>query len=144
MAIQSRVKAKLEAEGYQVVTTRTSDTYVDLTDRSRAANASESDIFVSIHINASGSSASQGIETYYYQPYAEYPSRINATYHANPIRLSMSDTLANAIQSSLINATGAQNQGVKRNLTLRSCVRQQHQQFSLNLVSCQILKKPLV
>ncbi|MEQ2693858.1 GBS Bsp-like repeat-containing protein [Streptococcus salivarius] len=105
LAIQSRVKAKLEAEGYQ---------YVDLTDRSRAANASESDIFVSIHINASGSSAAQGIETYYYQPYAEYPSRINATYHANPTRLSMSDTLANAIQSSLINATGAQNQGVKR------------------------------
>ena len=114
LAIQSRVKAKLEAEGYQVVTTRTSDTYVDLTDRSRAANASESDIFVSIHINASGSSAAQGIETYYYQPFAEYPSRINATYHANPTRLSMSDTLANAIQSSLINATGAQNQGVKR------------------------------
>ena len=49
MAIQSRVKAKLEAEGYQVVTTRTSDTYVDLTDRSRAANASESDIFINIH-----------------------------------------------------------------------------------------------
>ena len=114
LAIQSRVKAKLEAEGYQVVTTRTSDTYVDLADRSRAANASESDIFVSIHINASGSSAAQGIETYYYQPYAEYPSRINAAYHANPTRLSMSDTLANAIQSSLINATGAQNQGVKR------------------------------
>ena len=114
LAIQSRVKAKLESEGYQVVTTRTSDTYVDLTDRSRAANASESDIFVSIHINASGSSAAQGIETYYYQPYAEYPSRINATYHANPTRLSMSDTLSNAIQSSLINATGAQNQGVKR------------------------------
>ena len=114
LAIQSRVKAKLEAEGYQVVTTRTSDTYVDLTDRSRAANASESDIFVSIHINASGSSAAQGIETYYYQPYAEYPSRINETYHANPTRLSMSDTLANAIQSSLINVTGAQNQGVKR------------------------------
>ena len=114
LAIQSRVKAKLESEGYQVVTTRTSDTYVDLTNRSRAANASESDIFVSIHINASGSSAAQGIETYYYQPYAEYPSRINATYHANPTRLSMSDTLANAIQSSLINATGAQNQGVKR------------------------------
>ncbi|WP_455471558.1 N-acetylmuramoyl-L-alanine amidase [Streptococcus salivarius] len=114
LAIQSRVKAKLEAEGYQVVTTRTSDTYVDLTDRSRVANASESDIFVSIHINASGSSAAQGIETYYYQPYAEYPSRINATYHANSTRLSMSDTLANAIQSSLINATGAQNQGVKR------------------------------
>ena len=114
LAIQSRVKAKLESEGYQVVTTRTSDTYVDLTNRSRAVNASESDIFVSIHINASGSSAAQGIETYYYQPYAEYPSCINATYHANPTRLSMSDTLANAIQSSLINATGAQNQGVKR------------------------------
>ncbi|WP_461249705.1 N-acetylmuramoyl-L-alanine amidase [Streptococcus parasalivarius] len=114
LAIKSRVKAKLESEGYQVVTTRTSDTYVDLTDRSRAANASESDIFVSIHINASGSSAAQGIETYYYQPYAEYPSRINATYHANPTRLSMSDTLANVIQSSLINATGAKNQGVKR------------------------------
>ena len=114
LAIQSRVKAKLEAEGYQVVTTRTNDSFVDLTDRSRAANASESDIFVSIHINAAGSSDVQGIETYYYQPYAEYPSRINATYHANPTRLSMSDTLANAIQSSLINPTGAQNQGVKR------------------------------
>ena len=130
LAIQSRVKAKLEAEGYQVVTTRTSDTYVDLTDRSRAANASESDIFVSIHINASGSSAAQGIETYYYQPYAEYPSRINATYHANPTRLSMSDTLANAIQSSLINATGAQNQGVKRQTF--AVLRETTAQFSLN------------
>ena len=30
LAIQSRVKAKLEAEGYQVVTTRTSDTYCRL------------------------------------------------------------------------------------------------------------------
>ena len=139
LAIQSRVKAKLEAEGYQVVTTRTSDTYVDLTDRSRAANASESDIFVSIHINASGSSAAQGIETYYYQPYAEYPSRINATYHANPTRLSMSDTLANAIQSSLINATGAQNQGVKRQTF--AVLRETTAQFSLNLASCQILKK---
>ena len=82
----------------------------------------------------------QGIETYYYQPYAEYPSRINATYHANPTRLSMSDTLANAIQSSLINATGAQNQGVKRQ-TFAVLRETTARQSFLNLVSCQILKK---
>ncbi|MGT2906385.1 GBS Bsp-like repeat-containing protein [Streptococcus dentiloxodontae] len=115
LAMQNRLKSKLEAAGYTVITTRTSDAYVDLLERSRKANASESDIFISLHFNASSSSAAYGIETYYYQYYSEYQPSINGTYHNNATRLDMSSTLASAIQSNVVSVTGGKNNGVKRN-----------------------------
>lgn len=113
--MQNRVKAQLEAQGYQVVLTRTNDTFVDLLPRSKKANSSNADIFISIHFNASGSTAASGIETYYYQSYKEYPSSINGTYHNDSERLRLSSSLASAIQSQVISTTGAKNNGVKRN-----------------------------
>ncbi len=51
--------------------------------------------------------------------YAEYPSRIIKTYHVNRRLIEHEDT-GHAIQSSLVNATGAQNH-VKRVAPLWSC-----------------------
>lgn len=115
LSIQNLVKNKLQAAGYTVVTTRDTDQFVGLIERSAQANASDSDIFVSIHINAAGSSSANGIETYYYQYYPEYPSSINKTYHNNATRLSMSNNLAQKIQANLVANTGAKNNGVMRN-----------------------------
>ncbi|MGT2961258.1 N-acetylmuramoyl-L-alanine amidase [Streptococcus caballi] len=112
--VQKRVQAKLEAAGYTVITSRDTDTFVDLLDRSKKVNSTESDIFISIHFNAGASSAS-GIETYYYEYYPEYPSRINQTYHNNSERLTKSRILAEAIQAGTTTQTGARNNGVKRN-----------------------------
>ncbi|EKS22471.1 KxYKxGKxW signal peptide [Streptococcus urinalis FB127-CNA-2] len=114
LQIQKLVQSKLQALGYTVLATRQSDVFIDLLDRSKEVNATNADIFVSIHINASTSSAANGIETYYYQYYSDYPSQINDVFDENPERLAKSAILANAVQSALIANTGAQNNGVKR------------------------------
>jgi N-acetylmuramoyl-L-alanine amidase len=49
--IARRVRDGLKKQGVHVVMTRDSDQYMDITPRIRAANASKSDFFVSIHVN---------------------------------------------------------------------------------------------
>ncbi|HEL2058686.1 TPA: N-acetylmuramoyl-L-alanine amidase, partial [Streptococcus suis] len=115
MKIQELVKSKLEKAGYSVLYTRTDDTFVGLLDRSIKVNATNADLFISIHFNASPNASTNGIETYYYQYYSEYPSRINAELHNNEERVARSASLANAIQSNLVQQTGAANRGVLRN-----------------------------
>ena len=114
LAMQSLVKAKLERAGYRVVTTRDTDTHVDLLSRSTKVNASNADLFISIHFNASPHATAQGIETYYYQYYPEYQPAINKTYHNHQERLRRSALLAAAIQNATVQATYAQNNGVLR------------------------------
>ncbi|MEQ9811053.1 N-acetylmuramoyl-L-alanine amidase, partial [Streptococcus jiangjianxini] len=115
LRMQSLVRAKLERLGYRVITTRDTDSYLDLLPRSKKANQSLADLFVSIHFNASTSPSANGIETYYYQYYPEYQPAINKTYHENAERLKRSATLATAIQTAAIRATGAKDNGVLRN-----------------------------
>ncbi|NQG18798.1 YSIRK-type signal peptide-containing protein, partial [Streptococcus suis] len=114
LQIQNRVKSKLEAQGFRVELTRTADSSVGLLPRSEKANRTSSDIFVSIHFNASTSPSANGIETYYYQYFPEYPARINSQYHNDAQRINLSASLANSIQSNLITNTGARNGGVMR------------------------------
>jgi N-acetylmuramoyl-L-alanine amidase len=64
--IGQRLRAMLERDGFDVVVTREGDRTVALRDRAVLANASKSDIFVSIHVNAlEKHTESRGIETYY-------------------------------------------------------------------------------
>lgn len=55
----------LEANGLEVVYSRTRDTAVSLSERTRRANAARADLFVSVHVNASGDPRVSGVETYY-------------------------------------------------------------------------------
>ena len=67
--IGNRLRALLEREGFTVVTTREGDRTIPLRERARLANASQSDIFVSIHVNSIVKhTASRGVETYYLGP----------------------------------------------------------------------------
>ena len=80
MQIYRKLRAKLEELGYKVLTSRDSDVYVDfITERSRMVNKTNSDIFISIHFNATGSAYSKasGIQTYSYSDEPDYPSKIN-------------------------------------------------------------------
>ncbi len=113
--MQNRLKSKLEALGYSVVLTRSDDQFVDLLPRSEKANQSNADLFISIHYNAATAPTVSGVETYYYQYYAEYPAKINKAYHNNAERLRLSASLASNIQSSVVGTSGAKNNGVKRN-----------------------------
>ncbi|QCZ58112.1 N-acetylmuramoyl-L-alanine amidase [Streptococcus sp. 1643] len=114
MQIYRKLRAKLEELGYKVLTSRDSDVYVDfITERSRMVNKTNSDIFISIHFNATGSAYSKasGIQTYSYSDEPDYPSKINKNWHNHPDRISESKRLAAAIHSSLLAETGAKDAG---------------------------------
>ena len=114
MQIYRKLRAKLEELGYKVLTSRDSDVYVDfITERSRMVNKTNSDIFISIHFNATGNTYSKasGIQTYSYSDEPDYPSKINPYWHNHPDRISESKRLAAAIHSSLLSETGAKDAG---------------------------------
>jgi N-acetylmuramoyl-L-alanine amidase len=67
--IGNRLRTLLEREGFTVVETRSDDRMIALRERARLANDSQSDIFVSIHVNSIVKHiASRGVETYYLGP----------------------------------------------------------------------------
>lgn len=56
----------LKKHNVEVVYSRTKDQFIELSERAAMANRSNVDIFVSIHVNAAGSSAARGVETFSY------------------------------------------------------------------------------
>jgi N-acetylmuramoyl-L-alanine amidase len=68
LRIAQRLRPLLEARGYEVHLTRTTDTLVALADRPRMANDWKRDrpaLFLSIHANAAPSSQARGFETFF-------------------------------------------------------------------------------
>ena len=115
MQVYRKLRKKLEELGYKVLTSRDSDIDVDfITERSRMVNKTNSDIFISIHFNATGSaySKSSGIQTYSYSDEPDYPSKINPYWHNHPDRMRESKRLAASIHSSLLAETGAKDAGL--------------------------------
>ena len=55
----------LQANGVEVVYSRTNDTGLSLRERTTRANAAGADLFVSIHVNANDDKSVNGFETYY-------------------------------------------------------------------------------
>ena len=90
-----RLASLLRESGLKTVLTRSDDTFVELDDRVAIADRYGPDaILVSIHYNASGSSASRGVETYFWRP--------------------DSQGLATRVQRNLLSETGQSNHGVIR------------------------------
>jgi len=58
-------KLLMSKAGYDVVMTRSDDTFIPLEERTAIANEKSADLFVSIHANASRDRSARGIETYY-------------------------------------------------------------------------------
>lgn len=137
-AISLKVKALLEAKGFEVIMTRTADYFVTLPARSALATPEKS-LFVSIHANAAENRNAQGIETWIFgQPLNEatlqqairengggelgrlltqealnYYNTISGDLLAQE-QLFYSRMLAESVQASLIAATGAVDRGVKQ------------------------------
>jgi N-acetylmuramoyl-L-alanine amidase len=58
-------KLLLKQPGFDVILTRSADTFVALEERTEIANRSGADLFLSIHANASAIPAARGFETYF-------------------------------------------------------------------------------
>ena len=94
LSIAQKVEALLKKEkSIDVVMTRSDDSTMSLSDRTKIANNLKSDIFVSIHGNSNPSSSPNGTETYYTRE--------------------TSIQLANVIHKHLAKATGLKDRGVK-------------------------------
>lgn len=98
--VTKRVEAYLRSKyNYTVRLTRSTDVYLTLDERVAAAKSLRGDLFVSVHVNAAGSSAAKGLETYY------------SSQSAHSAR---SRVLASNIQSNLTGKmSGMSNRGVK-------------------------------
>ena len=64
------MRDQLKKAGFNVILTRTTDKYVELSDRPALANKRDADLFVSLHFNATGSGQNEvsGPETYCITP----------------------------------------------------------------------------
>lgn len=120
LSIARKVRARLTALGFQVVMTRTRDTFVSLDERTRIANEAHADVFVSIHCNAARRRKLQGVETWTLNVSGDrYSARLAAFENAeaertvSDLRLILADLatkanagdardLAQSVQSSLV------------------------------------------
>lgn len=93
--IALRVRSLLQAAGHKVIMTRSSDVFVELSQRVALANrASPRAVFVSIHFNSAPNPDAHGIETYHYD--------------------TRSARLADAIHGRVVAASGEEDRGVRR------------------------------
>lgn len=65
LKVAKKVEALLKAKGIPVTMTRTSDTFISLSQRAAIANKYKDVIFVSIHFNAHRLTSVVGVETFY-------------------------------------------------------------------------------
>lgn len=128
------IEDELHAE---VIYTRDSDTYPELTERTRLANSAQADLFISVHANSVKSRSVRGVETFYLNfttdPWAmKVAARENAasnsTVHeledllgkiAKKDRIEESSEFAAKVQSALYaglaeNTAGLRNRGVRK------------------------------
>lgn len=93
LSIALKLRDALVAKGYQVLMTRSDDTFVSLEGRTDMANATNAPVFVSIHANTCATPSVSGVEIYH-------------MYNTDP-------TLANDIHDYLLAATGQNDRNVR-------------------------------
>lgn len=118
--VARRVRNELQKSGVNVLMTRNSDVFVELHDRAAIANSKQDAIFVSLHFNASPTSAAEGLEIFCITPrgspsteYDELLVRDMVKEYGNENEL-QSFTLASTIYHSLHGSLKMTDRGVKR------------------------------
>ena len=69
LAVARLLAQELRNSGVDVLMTRTTDTLIALSDRGRIANRNKGDLFVSVHVNATGSRSASGARERGYETY---------------------------------------------------------------------------
>ncbi|MGL5001300.1 MAG: N-acetylmuramoyl-L-alanine amidase [Cetobacterium sp.] len=74
LAVSKKLQTRLSKD-FNIIMTRSNDTFITLSERSRIANRAKADLFVSLHLNASNNATANGMEIFYFSkkssPYAE-------------------------------------------------------------------------
>lgn len=118
--LAKRLQQALQAKGYEVILTRSSDVFVELADRAAFANKKQADLFISLHFNSSTKASVEGIETFAFTP-RYHPSTSRSRLTATDKRGFFGNQndpwnvlLAFYVQRALVERTSAKDRGVKR------------------------------
>ena len=121
LALAAVVRDQLKQAGFNVIMTRTKDTYVDLPLRPALANRRGADLFVSLHFNATptGKSEVEGPQTYCITPVGASSTDAQgegSNHGPTPANRAEQKSLllAYQIQKSLVRNLGAEDRGVRR------------------------------
>lgn len=115
-----RAKRLLEAKGFQVMMTRSTDVFIPLEKRSAFANRFKNAVFVSIHFNKSKGTSGTGIETYCLAPRGvpsmdeENLSYSDLKLHPGHARDPENVALATAVHASMVRRIALPDRGIKR------------------------------
>ncbi|WP_034549690.1 GW dipeptide domain-containing protein [Carnobacterium funditum] len=110
LKVAKKIQLKLVNSGYEVIMTRTTDKFLELSEIAKIANKVNPDIFVSVHTNSFNRSAN-GIETFSYNKAGKPNNILMAN---NPKRLLNSSILSQSIQNALIKETKAFDRKAKK------------------------------
>jgi N-acetylmuramoyl-L-alanine amidase len=108
--ITQKLRDELTKRGYEVVMTRTDDTYWSLAQRVNFTDALQADLFVSVHANSHPNGAVKGSMVLYYDndyPQEDYPAS-DKMKQLTPY----SKDLAQHVLDSLVSAAGTKNLGL--------------------------------
>lgn len=106
LKISKRLKKILESRyGYQVILTRSDDTFIPLEERGHIANERNADLFVSVHVNAAKRLSAHGIETYYLGNANSEQAQETAARENGELVHSVKDDQVQQILASLISTT---------------------------------------
>jgi len=121
LALAAELRDQLKKAGFNVILTRTRDTYVELPDRPALANQRGADLFVSLHFNATeeGRGEVEGPETYCITPAGASSTNARgegSDHGPTPANRDEDDSLlfAYQLQKSLVRNLDAEDRGVRR------------------------------
>jgi N-acetylmuramoyl-L-alanine amidase len=100
--VSLRLQKLLEKGGMEVILTRTADDFVPLQERPQIANRENADLFLSIHANASQSSTTHGIETYFLN-FANNPNAAQVAARENAVSALSMGTLPDMVKAIALN-----------------------------------------
>lgn len=100
LAAALKLQQELEARGYNVIMTRSTDVYITLMERANIANQANADVFISLHHNSIANPNVRGIMTLYCPTFESEIKSVDQY------------PLAKAIQDQLVAQLGVQDRGV--------------------------------
>jgi N-acetylmuramoyl-L-alanine amidase len=116
-----RLKKLLEAKGFKIRMTRSTDVFIEKQDRTKIANAIPTSIFVSVHYNSGGSrgNSASGIETYALSPHGaastdKGSSTSDLQEFSGNDRDSENIALATAVHAMVLFKVKCQDRGIRR------------------------------
>lgn len=82
LKVGNRLKVLLESAGHTVKMSRSTDVFIELSERARMANAWGADYFISLHNNSATATSATGFETFIFDgPVSAATSKLQASIH---------------------------------------------------------------